>query len=1049
MSKKSADRDEIPSFILDSPLGQDLLEGKAQENIAQSIAELIRSGSAHTKLIGLDGAWGSGKSNLIHILESKLSDSHHFFVYDSWGHQEDPYRRSFLEELTSDLCGKGMIDSTGWGAKLRELLSQRRETLTKTIPRLSNGFITTALIVISTPFALTLAEVTDHLGWRFLVALSPIIVGALAWVISCCKERRVIPLRDIYLIYKEHQLTNETHETVVQIEPSVREFRSWMSEVSEALKKKKLVIVFDNMDRLPPDKVRELWSSIHTFFAENVYDGIWVIVPFDKTQLSRAFKNGDSSESDLSKAFLEKSFSVIFQVPPPVLSDWQTFFERKFDEAFKSEREEVLLVRKLFGHSTRDITPRNIISFINDMVALRLTTQEKIQLKYVAAFVLNKKDILENPVEKILNGRLITSSGLLLQKDAEFVNSMAALAYGVPLSSASQVALFPEILVSISHENTERLGLLSEHPNFIHVLELVVGNEDVSVEASATSIASLEIEENLIDFTDRMRGVWDQLKARVVATPITEQKFSGTHKLLLAHISEKHQLEFVRHLVRGYAQLDGKAFSGTAYFRALSDLNEFVQSNSISVDTFSEIVPCRIDADTFNDYARAAGSDYKRFKVTCNEDELNRYLIEKVMKDLQKLGPCSHFKELIGEYDFSPVIQLLEQKVANSEVSIQDVGQIYELYKAISKERPINLPNTQYLARLIAHVPENSSSLPDLLAMRLTKGADFPDVGGITAGLVRSTDKKLVEQVAQCIEYYESLGTLLLNHLNWSLPILKPVLSSVILNSNENSTMEIVKVLKNYDALYHSLSLEPEDFLGCLDGWSDYAKEEISSDNITEFLDQDLLLEHCMAVECDLSSHLVEMTKLWLLALEVEGWRAVFSDQSSSQFRLTRVLLDEGRLESLPENADFVFRDQLEKFARSGNSMNNIAEWETFQMKANQTKLKATAKNIRDTFILAVEITPEKFRFLAHLLMKHGSLKRKSGDVTRRILEPVANDMGCLQIMVRNSSQLVPIINRAGNDASGFKDLIKQKLASSDTSNELRKFAAQIGVEES
>ena len=29
-----------------------------------------------------------------------------------------------------------------------------------------------------------------------------------------------------------------------------------------------MIIVFDNMDRLPNNKVQELWSSIHTFFAE-------------------------------------------------------------------------------------------------------------------------------------------------------------------------------------------------------------------------------------------------------------------------------------------------------------------------------------------------------------------------------------------------------------------------------------------------------------------------------------------------------------------------------------------------------------------------------------------------------------------------------------------------------------------------------------------------------------------------------------------------------------------------------------------------------------
>jgi hypothetical protein len=36
------------------------------------------------------------------------------------------------------------------------------------------------------------------------------------------------------------------------------------------------------MDRLPPEKVKEIWSSIHTFFAEEEYKNIHIIIPFDR-----------------------------------------------------------------------------------------------------------------------------------------------------------------------------------------------------------------------------------------------------------------------------------------------------------------------------------------------------------------------------------------------------------------------------------------------------------------------------------------------------------------------------------------------------------------------------------------------------------------------------------------------------------------------------------------------------------------------------------------------------------------------------------------------
>ena len=92
-----------PSFIDSLPLGEDLLEGKSQEQIAESVSRLIRTSRTENRLIGLDGAWGSGKSNLVKIIESKLKDTHHVFFYDAWGHQEDLQRRAFLEERRTNI----------------------------------------------------------------------------------------------------------------------------------------------------------------------------------------------------------------------------------------------------------------------------------------------------------------------------------------------------------------------------------------------------------------------------------------------------------------------------------------------------------------------------------------------------------------------------------------------------------------------------------------------------------------------------------------------------------------------------------------------------------------------------------------------------------------------------------------------------------------------------------------------------------------------------------------------------------------------------------
>ena len=57
-------------------------------------------------------------------------------------------------------------------------------------------------------------------------------------------------------------------ETISEKEPSTKQFKEWMNNIDDDLceKDKRLIIVIDNMDRLPKLKVQELWAAIHSFF---------------------------------------------------------------------------------------------------------------------------------------------------------------------------------------------------------------------------------------------------------------------------------------------------------------------------------------------------------------------------------------------------------------------------------------------------------------------------------------------------------------------------------------------------------------------------------------------------------------------------------------------------------------------------------------------------------------------------------------------------------------------------------------------------------------
>src|SRR5690606_28266036 len=95
-----------------------------------------------------------------------------------------------------------------------------------------------------------------------------------------------------------------------------------------------VIIVFDNIDRLPSEKIVEAWSDIRSVLSSNRHDDnaaekVTVIVPYDRQHILRAMSRS-SEESDVRKDdVFRKSFDAIFSVSPPVLSDAADYFYAK------------------------------------------------------------------------------------------------------------------------------------------------------------------------------------------------------------------------------------------------------------------------------------------------------------------------------------------------------------------------------------------------------------------------------------------------------------------------------------------------------------------------------------------------------------------------------------------------------------------------------------------------------------------------------------------------------------------------------------------------
>ena len=324
----------FPRFIVDQPVGEDFSEGQSQTRLAERISDYIRktdkdnidSQTSIPRIIGIEGSWGAGKSNVVRKVENQLPQSYYTFTYDSWGHQEDLQRRSILETLVNKLIndkvlygevsikmrnGKSRTDK--WYNQLALLLSNKTITTTRSIPKLSGpaiwGIIIIGLYAILNSFLGLLPSIYPKLEICLRLVLLfeafPFFLGlGIACYYHCCKKRA---WDEVFTLLTRKGDDRIDEQFTSSEEPSVTEFKNWLQVISNQLEekespKKKVIIVFDNMDRLPSDKVIQLWSLIHTFFAGSDFKNIWAIIPFDYVHLCEAILPSDNEKIDKIQA---------------------------------------------------------------------------------------------------------------------------------------------------------------------------------------------------------------------------------------------------------------------------------------------------------------------------------------------------------------------------------------------------------------------------------------------------------------------------------------------------------------------------------------------------------------------------------------------------------------------------------------------------------------------------------------------------------------------------------------------------------------------------
>lgn len=1034
-------------FIKNQPIGEDLFENKSQEKIATVISEKIINESEF-KIIGIDGEWGSGKSNLVQLIEKKLEKSHKFFIYDVWGHQEDEQRKSILVELTDfiksekDLLNK--VNKKAWDDKLKYLLAKSKETKTINQPYLSIGFIFSLLSIVYVPTVNVYKEsMRDFLGiesWflKLVLVTFPlsIVTGIYLWNTGKYWFNKngfwksfKLSAEETFQVYTNKQKEETKIETISEDQPSVRDFRNWMEEINDDLSKP-IVIVFDNFDRLPKKHILNIWSSIHIFFAEREYSNIKIIIPFDREHIQNAFKELNGTDNKFGEDYVNKTFDIVFRITLPIMSNWKKFFEEQWKKAFDNNHEEMRLVIQVYEFLNRRITPREIISFINEILTIKLL-DHKFKERYIAIFVLKKDEILKNPLKSITDFKDILG-GLfnIYTNDPEYAKQLTAIIYHIEVDKALELIYTQELKESLLKNDIKRFNEIC-NSDFINAMFYSTMVSIDTIENPILTLASISDGSNVNP--QSIEQTWNLFNDRVLASDISinKLKINDWQLALIKNISDTKYLKKL---------LDD-------YFMIINDSNienyiDIIDSLIIDLTeerVLTQLVDRNISDQNFIKFIEYCGVEYKKYKLITDYKLLDEYLSELPIEEILDLKQTQF---LHNEYDFKKYKLALKNSL-NTSVDQNIVQTANDILLKI-KERTAKSGDLKDLlddSRIHSLYTNNlSSSLPiinELIAMRIAKGSsfNFPQASKF-ASVLNLEDEIRADEISNTILNYIGYSDLLLLSESFKDSVFFKQLIFIMFDKTDlGKSVNIITLIEKYDLIKNSLDIEDNLLLTELNKWTiDKTKLVVNKLN-EEFFDD------CLnAPEYSITKDLLKVFNDEFKNLDKEGYETVFGDGTDIHFKYFNSI----NLENLTQTSLDVFESkQIEKLKSSSTIESQWWNILTIYESNNSTiSITNTFKNILDeVFNSKIEFNLQIAKKLIPYFIKYDLLKEKNEIFRLIIKNEFLSDSEFIQLLINNSSYIKDIYKVATqSDKDGFRNLINEKREDNSEFESLAKF---------
>jgi hypothetical protein len=378
-----------------------------------------------SKVVGLDGEFGSGKSSILYMLKSKLTAADSDFrvwVFDCEQNYQGSTKSNFIELFTDEV-----LKEVPHVSKAAEALKASRDRALgrlfeynkRTTSRVSAWALAlvASLFFAATSFRELFAlsrsshaaytgtspEATalintlqDPFWWLIAVHLvsffSPVLILGAA---KFCHRKVQVGAQKWSLLSLFKGSSDDHIEEKIEVGKEVTplDLKKTLLEQLKVVEDKRYVIILDNLDRLPKESLRSVWSDLEIFIeAASKAANLTVIVPFCSNKVAEYLKADGDRRYD-ARDFIAKKFPVVFRSPPVITSGWKDGYRQLWKHTFPDVGGNVIeqsaqLLQRHSPMANSLVTPRLQKKFINDIATTALVVGEEISLLAIASHIL-------------------------------------------------------------------------------------------------------------------------------------------------------------------------------------------------------------------------------------------------------------------------------------------------------------------------------------------------------------------------------------------------------------------------------------------------------------------------------------------------------------------------------------------------------------------------------------------------------------------------------------------------------------------------------------